>query len=115
MRDAILAVSGRIDLSRGGPPEDLADENVRRTLYGKVDRTNPDPSLALFDFPDSKAHSPERDVTVGPSATPLLLEQSVLHPAVERPRQAAGHGCRERAPTPASGGAYQLLFRPPAG
>ena len=109
LRDALLAVSGRIDLSSGGPPEDLADENVRRTLYGKVDRTNPDPSLELFDFPDAKAHSPERDVTVGPLQrlyylnNPFFIQQS--SGLAKRLAADAGSGLDARIRR-----AYQLLF-----
>ncbi len=66
LRDSLLAVSGRLDLRVGGPPGALSDDYPRRALYGTVDRTSPDPGLALFDFPDSKAHSARRDVTVGP-------------------------------------------------
>ncbi len=66
LRDSLLAVAGQIDLAAGGPPEPLAPGHRRRTIYGTVDRTNPDPGLALFDFPDAKSHSPARDATVGP-------------------------------------------------
>ena len=116
LRDALLAVSGRIDLSRGGPPQDLSDENVRRTLYGKVDRTNPDPGLGLFDFPDAKNHSPARDVTVGPLQrlyylnNPFFIQQSIA--LAERLAADAGSGADTRIRR-----AYELLFsrRPDSG
>ena len=50
----------------------------------------------------------------GSSAAPLLLEQSVLHPAVERPRQAAGRRCRERPRRPHPAG-VSAAVQPPAG
>ena len=113
LRDALLAVSGRLDLSRGGPPYDISEESVRRTLYGKVDRTNPDPGLGTFDFPDSKTHSPERDATVGPLQrlyylnNPFFIRQSVA--LAERLATDAGS-----APDARIRRAYQLLFsRPP--
>src|SRR5262249_54801382 len=41
-RDAWLAVSGRLDASRGGPSSDLSrPDNVRRTIYAKVSRLEP--------------------------------------------------------------------------
>lgn len=83
LRDALLSVAGQLDLTSGGPSESPGEGTARRSLYGKVDRTNPDPSMALFDFPDSKSHSPVRDVTVGPLQrlyylnNPFFIEQSV--------------------------------------
>ena len=109
LRDALLAVSGRIDLARGGPPEDLSESTVRRTLYGKVDRTNPDPGLGVFDFPDAKTHSPERDVTVGPLQrlyylnNPFFIEQSAA--LAERLAADAGSVTDARIRR-----AYELLF-----
>ena len=109
LRDALLAVSGRIDLSTGGPPEPLGGENVRRSLYGKVDRTNPDPSMALFDFPDSKTHSPDRDATIGPLQRLYYLNNPFF---IEQSQALAGRLAAD-AGTAAEGRvrmAYELLF-----
>ncbi|MGC3965983.1 MAG: DUF1553 domain-containing protein [Pirellulales bacterium] len=63
-RDAMLAAAGTLDLRMGGAPGDLAKpENVRRTLYGRIDRSDPDDVLRLFDFPDPSAHAPNRAPT----------------------------------------------------
>jgi hypothetical protein len=60
-RDALLAVGGNLDPRCGGPSRDLnAADNVRRTLYGRIDRSEPDVVLRLFDFPEPSAHSPAR-------------------------------------------------------
>ena len=41
-RDAMLQVSGQLDLAGGGPSDDLDDlDSVRRTVYGKVSRQRP--------------------------------------------------------------------------
>ncbi len=41
LRDAMLATSGRLDRTLGGPPVDLAAADCRRrTIYGLVDRQN---------------------------------------------------------------------------
>ena len=66
LRDSLLAVSGELDLSMGGPSIPLGDENRRRTVYALIGRTKPDAELALFDFPNPNATSEQRMVTVGP-------------------------------------------------
>jgi hypothetical protein len=66
-RDAILAVSGTLDDSLGGPSLDLASaDNHRRTLYARISRHNLDPLLRLFDFPDPNITSDGRPVTMVP-------------------------------------------------
>jgi hypothetical protein len=66
LRDSILAVSGKLDLTLGGEPKPLDDHNHRRALYGTIARTTTDRTMTLFDFPDPKAHSEERSVTLSP-------------------------------------------------
>ena len=109
LRDSLLAVSGRLDSATGGPSGALSPGNARRAIYGRVDRTNPDSALALFDFPDSKVHSPERDVTVGPLQrlyylnNPFFIKQSAALAA--RLAEDAGPALGARV-----GRAYELLF-----
>jgi hypothetical protein len=63
-RDSLLAACGNLDQCLGGPSVVLAaNENRRRTLYGKIDRAALDDMLRLFDFPDPSTHSPEREPT----------------------------------------------------
>jgi hypothetical protein len=60
-RDAMLASCGNLDPRIGGAPLILSSaDNYRRTLYGKIDRSDPDAMLRLFDFPDPSAHAPRR-------------------------------------------------------
>ncbi len=74
-RDALLAVSGRLDGRLGGPPMPALtgpDAN-RRTLYGFIDRLNLPGLYRTFDFPDPNATSPRRDqTTVAPQALFLM-------------------------------------------
>jgi cytochrome c553 len=64
-RDALLAVSGNLDRTLGGAPQDLASAgNKRRTLYGSVSRHNLNNLLRLFDFPDPNITSESRPVTI---------------------------------------------------
>ncbi|MCA9061565.1 MAG: PSD1 domain-containing protein [Planctomycetaceae bacterium] len=66
-RDAMLAASRRLDRTVGGPPFQLTDnQQVRRTLYGVVDRHDLNGMLRTFDFPEPSAHSPERLPTITP-------------------------------------------------
>jgi hypothetical protein len=78
-RDAMLAVSGRLDATLGGPPAELAkDDNRRRTLYGFISRHELDPFLRLFDFPDPNITSDMRPVTTVPLQQLFVLNGEFL-------------------------------------
>ncbi|MFT5050568.1 MAG: mono/diheme cytochrome c family protein [Chlamydiales bacterium] len=67
IRDALLSVSGELDLEIGGPSLDLADEdNERRTIYGMVSRFLPDEFLRSFDFPSPSLSAEQRFSTNTP-------------------------------------------------
>jgi Protein of unknown function (DUF1553)/Protein of unknown function (DUF1549) len=73
-RDAWLAVSGRLDRKLGGPSLDLNQaDNVRRTLYAKVSRLEPNKLAVLFDFPDANVTSSKRSVTTVPQQQLFVL------------------------------------------
>jgi hypothetical protein len=94
-RDALLAVSGRLEAEVGGPSvADLTGKTSgRRTLYGRVDRLNLAGLYRTFDFPDPNATSPGRDTTtVAPQALffmnhPFVQEMSAA--SLHRPQIAA--------------------------
>src|SRR5207302_4061017 len=81
-RDALLAVSGRLDRHLGGPSakEILSPQAKRRTVYAYLDRLNVPGLFRTFDFPNPDATSPQRDTTtVAPQAlfmmnNPFMLE-----------------------------------------
>ncbi|MFN7931737.1 MAG: DUF1553 domain-containing protein [Bryobacteraceae bacterium] len=50
LRDSVLAVSGKLDKTRGGAAQPLTDSNQRRSLYLTVSRTRLDTTMSLFDF-----------------------------------------------------------------
>ncbi len=80
LRDALLAVSGRLDRTIGGPPVgDLS--SARRTLYGKIDRLNLAGLYRTFDFPDPNATSPKRDETTVPPQALFLMNHPFTHAA----------------------------------
>jgi hypothetical protein len=73
-RDAWLAVSGRLDARCGGPSLELNQaNNVRRTLYAKVSRLEPNKLMVLFDFPDANVTSDRRSVTTVPQQQLFVL------------------------------------------
>jgi len=73
-RDALLAVSGQLDRSFGGPTADLnAPQNRRRTVYGKVSRHELNSLLRLFDFPDANITSERRTETTVPQQQLFVL------------------------------------------
>jgi len=60
-RDAMLAVTGRLDETLGGPATSLEDlKHHRRTLYGLINRRDMTQMLQMHDFPDANLHSPQR-------------------------------------------------------
>jgi hypothetical protein len=73
-RDALLAVSGQLDRSFGGPTTDLnVAQNHRRTVYGKISRHDLNGLLRLFDFPDANITSERRTETTVPQQQLFVL------------------------------------------
>ncbi|MBY0522459.1 MAG: PSD1 and planctomycete cytochrome C domain-containing protein [Gemmataceae bacterium] len=78
-RDAILAVSGKLDRTMGGASLDLAaGENRRRTVYGKVSRHELNALLRLFDFPDANITSETRIETTVPQQQLFVLNSAFV-------------------------------------
>jgi hypothetical protein len=78
-RDAMLAVSGRLDQSLGGHSLDLASgDNRRRTFYGAVSRHDLNPLLRLFDYPDPNVTCAERSQTTVPLQQLFVLNDEFL-------------------------------------
>ncbi|MCE9533169.1 MAG: DUF1553 domain-containing protein, partial [Planctomycetes bacterium] len=78
-RDALLAVSGTLDLTVGGPSKNLASsDNRRRTIYGSVSRHDLNPLLRLFDFPDPNITSEKRTQTTVPLQQLFVLNSEFL-------------------------------------
>lgn len=113
IRDSLLAVSGKLDPTPGGPSKPAADDNRRRSIYLTVSRTRLDPSMMLFDFPDANTSADERTVTAGPLQALYWLNSEFVAAQAkaldERLRTEAGDSPRERIRL-----AYELLYaRPP--
>jgi len=73
-RDAMLAVSGKLDTKTGGPTTNMAAaDNVRRTVYVKISRHDLNYVLRLFDFPDANITSERRVETTVPQQQLYVL------------------------------------------
>jgi len=113
LRDSMLAASGKLDLTMGGPPvllqmrqdgletvspkETLGNQD-RRSVYLLARRTYPLTMLALFDFPIIDANCTRRV----PSATPLqaltLMNDEFVVDGAERMAERATNVAGESAP-----------------
>jgi hypothetical protein len=111
-RDSLLAVTGELDPSLGGPPLVDITKNKRRTLYAKVSRNGDafpsDAFLRRFDFPMMRATVAQRPQSIVPQQYLFLLNSSFM---VQRAQslvdrlQGAAESNEERIKT-----AYQLLY-----
>ena len=113
-RDTTLAAAGTLDRSFGGVATALTSEkNLRRTLYGTVNRHELEPMLRIHDFPDPAAHSASRTETATALQmlfslnSPFLLAQADAFAA--RLEKEAGPALNDRVTR-----AHAVLFqRPP--
>jgi hypothetical protein len=76
VRDSLLAATGRLDLTAGGPA--VEPTQPRRTLYTKVRRNTRDPLLDAFDAPEGFASTAQRNVTTTPTQALLLINSSFM-------------------------------------
>ena len=65
-RDALLAISGNLDPTMGGPTIELSKNKTRRTVYASISRHQLDGMLRIFDFPDANVSSASRTETTVP-------------------------------------------------
>ncbi len=76
IRDALLAVTGRLDLTTGGPSVELSQP--RRTIYTKIQRNSRDPLLDVFDLPEGFTSTAQRNVTTTATQSLLLLNSTLM-------------------------------------
>jgi cytochrome c553 len=78
-RDAMLAVSGRLDLTLDGPSVQLSSaDNCRRTFYAAISRHDLDQMLRLFDFPDPNVTAEARTTTTVPLQQLFVLNSEFM-------------------------------------
>jgi hypothetical protein len=98
LRDAMLAVSGKLDPGMGGPhpfppverwgftqhaPFSAVYETNRRSVYLMTQRLKRHPFLALFDGADTNASTPQRLVTTVPTQALFLMNDPFVHQQAE--------------------------------
>ena len=108
LRDSLVAITGQLDLKRGGPPVNvLSGFNNRRSIYGRINRMDVDPVLRAFDFPDPNITCVRREATtVAPQAL-FLMNNSFITESAKRVLQ------RKDLPADATARTrklYQVLF-----
>jgi hypothetical protein len=86
MRDSLLAVSGALDPTIGGPSTPITERpfSSKRTVYGFIDRQNLDGLYRTFDFAVPDATSPRRFVTTVPQQALFLMNSPFLHEQARR-------------------------------
>jgi len=95
IRDLILTVSGKLDLSMGGPgfsffepnenyvrvytsKKELGPETFRRMVYGTVVRQRPDGVFGAFDCPDAGQIAPKRTRSTTPLQALNLMNSAFM-------------------------------------
>ncbi len=84
MRDSLLAVSGKLDTTLGGPAVEITTQPFasRRTVYGFIDRQNLQNLFRAFDFASPDTSSAQRYSTTVPQQSlfmmnsPFVIEQT---------------------------------------
>jgi len=114
-RDALLSVTGELDLRVGGPPVNDILASSRRTLYAPIRRSSrfaSDRFLRLFDFPNPWLSNSQRTVTTIPPQQLFMLNSGFM---IERARALAERLADLSLSNPGGDGAridraYRLLY-----
>jgi hypothetical protein len=107
IRDAVLAATGELNLTNGGPAAD--PDTPVRTVYQKVRRNRRDPVLEVFDLPERFVSSAERNVTTTSTQALLMFNG----PWAQERASVFARGVREKAAgneTAMITEAYRLAF-----
>jgi hypothetical protein len=111
LRDTLLAVSGKLDLTPGGHAVDIIDtSSTRRTVYGYIDRQNLPDLFRAFDLASPDSSSARRFFTTVPQQALFLMNNRfVIEQAkalVSRPEFKSASTDRQRLRL-----LYQLAFQ----
>jgi hypothetical protein len=82
IRDAMLAVTGRLDRKIGGPSVEFSQP--RRSVYLKWLRNTKEPLLEIFDIPDGFTSSARRNVTTTSTQALFLINAPLMVQQGER-------------------------------
>ena len=80
MRDTILAIGGKLDLTMGGRPVvlDSVPYSKRRTVYGLVDRSKLSDMQRAFDFANPDMSTGRRDQTIVPQQALFMMNSTMV-------------------------------------
>src|SRR5262249_8176241 len=108
MRDALLAVAGRLDSTLGGRPIDLFARpfSTRRGVYGFIDRQDLPGTFRVFDFASPDVSTPMRPQTTVPQQALFGMNSLFV---VQQPRALAARP--EVGAAGASADKVQALYR----
>jgi hypothetical protein len=108
LRDSMLSVAGRLDLTAGGVPFALTAQpsTPRRSVYGFIERGRIPGMLSAFDFASPDQHAPMRHTTTVPQQALFLLNSPFV---AEQARYAADRPDVRAAATPSE--KTQRLYR----
>ena len=114
-RDGLLAVTGGLDLTLGGPAIESILQSSRRTLYSVIsrngDRFESDDFLRLFDLPSARATSAGRNTSIVPQQFLFMMN----NPFMARRAQALFTSTSSDRPEFRIARAYRLIYsRPPS-
>ncbi|SFJ50514.1 DUF1549 domain-containing protein [Planctomicrobium piriforme] len=76
IRDSIFAVTGQLEISRGGLS--VLPDRPRRSIYTRVMRNSRDPLLEVFDLPQFISSSSGRNTTTSPIQSLLLINNQTM-------------------------------------
>jgi hypothetical protein len=111
IRDALLLVSGKLDMKSGGPS--VHASQPRRSIYTEQRRNSPYALLDVFDAADGFSSTPERNVTTTPTQALLMInsKDALLHAVAFAQRVQSDAGNDREAQIRL---AYQLAYGRPA-
>ena len=89
-RDTLTRSAGLLDLTMGGLPGDIdEDDYYRRAVYGRVSRARRAQMLGLFDFPEATQSAPGRDITTSTLQQIYLMNSAFMQNLAEAAAKAA--------------------------
>jgi hypothetical protein len=89
-RDTLTRSAGLLDLTMGGLPGDIdEDDYYRRAVYGRISRARRAEMLALFDFPEATQSAPGRDITTSTLQQIYLMNSAFMQNLADAAAKAA--------------------------
>ncbi len=91
LRDTVLFIGGKLDLTMGGPGERLDREpySERRSVYGLVDRANLPNMFGAFDFANPDMSTGQRNNTIVPQQALFMMNSALV---IEQARNTVQRG-----------------------